>query len=248
MGTITSHSIWESLRRTLTIVPGRSMSSLCYCDGGVKRFHEMKKQWGYARLLSLKTFKDSSNGYLFNDSCVFGVEIFVINCSGKWESLSLLTKPANGTFTWKISNFSKLAKYNPHYSDVFNVGGVDWKLMIYPSGVCRLKDNSFSFYLILADWDKHSTKESVFAKYILRVLSRDRVHNCEKSASGRSFTYNKSRYGDGYSGFMALKDLLDPSKYYIVNDSLNVEVELLAVSSTETSSMRKRKHIKIEIN
>ncbi|KAF3441172.1 hypothetical protein FNV43_RR15084 [Rhamnella rubrinervis] len=41
------------------------------CDGGVKRFHEMKKQWGYARLLSLKTFKDSSNGYLFNDSCVW---------------------------------------------------------------------------------------------------------------------------------------------------------------------------------
>ena len=94
----------------------------------------MKKEWGYARLLSLETFKDSSNGYLYNDSCVFGVEIFVINCTGKWESLSLIKNPSNGTFTQKIRNFSMLDKYRANFSDVFNVGGVNWyafDLLVY---------------------------------------------------------------------------------------------------------------------
>ncbi|KAF3441256.1 hypothetical protein FNV43_RR15169 [Rhamnella rubrinervis] len=143
-------------------------------DGGVKRFHELKKQWGFARFLSLKTFKDSSNGYLFHDSCVFGVEIFVINSTGNWETLSLIKYPENGTVTceFEIENFSKLDEYRFIYSDVFNVEGVNWKVLIYPKGDRVEEDKSLSFYLTLADWEKHPTKEAVFAKFILSVLSQ----------------------------------------------------------------------------
>ncbi|KAJ6871874.1 hypothetical protein NC651_031068 [Populus alba x Populus x berolinensis] len=36
--------------------------------------------------------------------------IFVIQPTGKWELLSMVKKPANGSLTWKIEDFSKLDK------------------------------------------------------------------------------------------------------------------------------------------
>ncbi|KAF4380327.1 hypothetical protein F8388_024620 [Cannabis sativa] len=45
----------------------------------VRRFHEMKKEWGFEQIISLETFKDVHNGYVVNDSCVFGAEVFTIN-------------------------------------------------------------------------------------------------------------------------------------------------------------------------
>ncbi|XP_060671453.1 uncharacterized protein LOC132803193 [Ziziphus jujuba] len=94
-------------------------------SGAVRRFHETKKEWGIAQLLSLETFKNLAFGYLVNDSCVCGVEVFVINNTGNWESISLVKEPDNGTFTWKIENFSNLNETH-YYSEVFNVEGINW--------------------------------------------------------------------------------------------------------------------------
>lgn len=88
----------------------------------------MKKEWGFAQLLPLETFKNSSNGYLVNDCCVFGAEVSVVNktvYTGNWESLSMVKKPMNDKFTWNIDNFSKLE--NGFYlSEAFSVGGINW--------------------------------------------------------------------------------------------------------------------------
>ncbi|CAK7340666.1 unnamed protein product [Dovyalis caffra] len=71
-------------------------------DSDGKSFQEMKTEWGFDKLVSLETFNDSSNGYLVSDCCFFGAEIFVIKPTGKWESLSIVHKPANGSLRWKI--------------------------------------------------------------------------------------------------------------------------------------------------
>ncbi|KAJ8900321.1 hypothetical protein K2173_024961 [Erythroxylum novogranatense] len=47
-------------------------------DLGVKRFHELKTVFGFNKLLSLEAFNDVRNGYLDDDSCIFGAEVFVI--------------------------------------------------------------------------------------------------------------------------------------------------------------------------
>ncbi|CAK9146891.1 unnamed protein product [Ilex paraguariensis] len=44
-------------------------------DGRVRHFHRFKTEFGFAKLLSLDTFKDASNGYLIDESCVFGAEM-----------------------------------------------------------------------------------------------------------------------------------------------------------------------------
>ncbi|XP_059654607.1 ubiquitin C-terminal hydrolase 12-like [Cornus florida] len=57
--------------------------------GQVRRFHSMKTEWGFDQFLSLDAFNNRSNGYLVNDCCVFGAEVFVIKYAGKGECLSM---------------------------------------------------------------------------------------------------------------------------------------------------------------
>ncbi|KAL8264653.1 hypothetical protein R6Q59_022783, partial [Mikania micrantha] len=49
-----------------------------YVNGHTTRFHMKKTTWGFDKLISTKSFMESENGYLFNDSCVFGVEIIAV--------------------------------------------------------------------------------------------------------------------------------------------------------------------------
>lgn len=102
-------------------------------DGGIKRFHEMKKSMGFTTFLPLRTFCDKNNGYLSNDSCVFGAEVFVIEPSGKYECLSMvkLKEPDDhATFTWILEKFSTLNE-EYYYSKPFTVRGRKW-CVIFP--------------------------------------------------------------------------------------------------------------------
>ena len=85
----------------------------------------MKCEWGFAKFLPLDTFNDESNGYLVNDCCVFGVEVFVHERSGMLQCLSMIKEPANGTLTRKIEKFLTLdhVSYN---SQEFTVEGLKW--------------------------------------------------------------------------------------------------------------------------
>lgn len=115
-------------------------------NGKVRRFHKMKTEWGFAQLLTLSTFNDAANGYLINDTCVFGAEIFVVSYNGRGECLNLLTGLGT-TYTWKIDNFSSLQD-KIHYSDVFTIGKRKWKLLLYHKGDSRAKGKSMSGWMI----------------------------------------------------------------------------------------------------
>ena len=84
----------------------------------------MKTEWGFTKFLPLDTFKDVSHGYLVNDCCLFGVEVFVHNHSSKLECVSMTKQPANSTLTWKIENFSALDEES--YSQEFTVADSQW--------------------------------------------------------------------------------------------------------------------------
>ena len=98
---------------------------LADADGGIKRFHDMKTEWGFTKFLTLDCFCLPCSGYLVNDCCVFGVEVFVHECKGKREILSMIKEPANRFMIWKIDKFSTLNKvaYN---SQMFTVEDLKW--------------------------------------------------------------------------------------------------------------------------
>ena len=92
----------------------------------IRRFHELKTEWGIDQLLSHDTLNDSSNnGYLIDDTCVFGVEVFVIKCPFKGECLSMVNKPQSNYFTWRIDKFMA-SKDKVYYSEQFTVEGRKW--------------------------------------------------------------------------------------------------------------------------
>ena len=88
----------------------------------------MKTQCGFPQFLPLDVLNDPCNGYLMEDSCIFGAEVFVIKYSGKGECLSMIKEPVDGTFTWVIENFSTL-KEKVMYSDVFTVEDFKWHVL-----------------------------------------------------------------------------------------------------------------------
>ena len=93
--------------------------------GAIRRFNDINCEWGFAKFLPLDTFNDASQGYLVNNCCVFGAEVFVHERSVKRQCLSFIEEPYNRTFTWKIERFSTLnEKY--YNSQEFTVGNSKW--------------------------------------------------------------------------------------------------------------------------
>ncbi|XP_041000640.1 uncharacterized protein LOC121246530 [Juglans microcarpa x Juglans regia] len=45
---------------------------LCVQDGIVRRFHNLKTEWGFNQLLPLDFLGDPSNGYIVDDTCLWG--------------------------------------------------------------------------------------------------------------------------------------------------------------------------------
>ncbi|EYU25540.1 hypothetical protein MIMGU_mgv1a023300mg [Erythranthe guttata] len=79
-----------------------------YSPGITRRVQTMKFEWGLSKFISKEILSDPSNGYLVNDTCVFGAEVFVIERQAAVECLSLDNVDTCYKHDLKISDFSKL--------------------------------------------------------------------------------------------------------------------------------------------
>ncbi|XP_059462005.1 protein RESTRICTED TEV MOVEMENT 3-like [Corylus avellana] len=195
-------------------------------SGKVRRFHKLKTQWGFDQLLSHDTLNDSSNGYLVDDTCVFGVEVFVIKCMGKGESLSIINEPQSNYFTWRIDNYTDM-KAEVHYSEHFTVEGRRWKLRLYPKGYGTGAGTYLSLYLALGDSETLPPNKKLCAKYKLRI--RDQIHGNHHEETVDHW-FSDPRIGNGLHEFLSLRDLKDASKGYLVRDGLFIECKIYAIS------------------
>ncbi|XP_055960093.1 uncharacterized protein LOC126661589 [Mercurialis annua] len=196
-------------------------------DEKVRRFHGSKKEWGFDKLVSVTDFKDESNGYLVDDCCIFGAEIFVIENANKGECLSMVKKPAaNNTYTWTIEKFSQLDS-SPKTSQAFTIGGSNWSIVVYPKGDPREKDRSLSIFLKLEDHATFDYGKKLYAEYMLRVRNQLVGQHREWEASCQ---YGSNTKSWGFSKFMSLVDLNDKLKGFLFNNTLIVEVEFQAMT------------------
>ncbi|KAK2412236.1 TRAF family protein [Trifolium repens] len=92
-----------------------------------RRFHRMKVEWGFDQFIPLKDFNLGSKGYLVNDICAFGAEVFVCRerNTGKGESLIMIKDALSYKHTWEIKDFSKL-DLECCDSKPFNAGNYTW--------------------------------------------------------------------------------------------------------------------------
>ncbi|XP_061369398.1 MATH domain and coiled-coil domain-containing protein At3g58250-like [Gastrolobium bilobum] len=117
-------------------------------DATVKRFYVLKTEWGIQKFIDLDTFKDPSNGYLIDDTCAFGVEVFVVKTMNKGDCLSMISEPITHFHSWKFNNFST-AGSDMYESESFVWGDYKWMLEFYPNGLDEGEGNSISLYLVL---------------------------------------------------------------------------------------------------
>lgn len=91
----------------------------------------MNTRWGVTKFIDLETFKNPSKGYLVNDSCTFGAEVFIIKNSWKGECLKMMIREPEFSckYTWKFDDFSSKIRDEWYHSDTF-IGG-DYKWYVY---------------------------------------------------------------------------------------------------------------------
>ncbi|KAI3891545.1 hypothetical protein MKX03_033092 [Papaver bracteatum] len=128
-------------------------------------------------------------------------------------------------FDWKIEQFSKLDSHEGHTSDVFSVGGCEWKMQIYPKGEREVYDY-LSLYLVPVELTKTMNMEFNFS------VTSQTDHNIRVRIEGKDKFAKDDKLGLGWATFMRLTELHDPAKGFIVNDTCVISVEI-AVKESE---------------
>ncbi|KAL3641576.1 hypothetical protein CASFOL_012391 [Castilleja foliolosa] len=203
-----------------------------YSIGIARRFHALNPERGFIKFISKKDLTDPLNGYLFDDKCVLGAEVFVNGNKTVTECVSLKgvgNEPFKQEF--KISNFSRLR--DPWTSDEFKVGGHKWVIDIYPNGIGKETGRSLSIFLRHVVSNNCANSERVRSCYTVRI--KDQLHylnHHQMTSSGNWFSASTSSTW-GWSSFIELSSLNDPNKGFIVNNCCLLEVELVvqAISS-----------------
>ncbi|CAM8906973.1 unnamed protein product [Rhodiola kirilowii] len=188
-------------------------------DNEVRRFHGLKKEWGFARLISLDKFKDADNGYLVNECCVFGVEIFVLTPGVRSGNMLMIKEPSDGIFTCQLDRFSTLSEV---VSKEFQVQGHGWKLEIFPKGNSSGKGTHLSMFI-----RPSGGSHKLYIRCVLRVRDQVDGKHCENTLS---YCFAEPYLGYGFPKFISLSDLKDKAKGFILNGSLIAEVEVKLIS------------------
>nr|GEW40507.1 ubiquitin carboxyl-terminal hydrolase 12-like isoform X2 [Tanacetum cinerariifolium] len=130
------------------------------------------------------------------------------------------TDEAPTRFMWKIENFSR-QNTKKLYSDVFVAGGFKWRVLIFPKGN---NVEHLSMYLDVADSTTLPYGWSRYAHFSLAVVNQMHQKFTVRKDTQHQFHGRENDWG--FTSFMPLSDLYDPSKGYLVNDTCYIEADV----------------------
>ncbi|GFQ02799.1 ubiquitin carboxyl-terminal hydrolase 12 [Phtheirospermum japonicum] len=136
-----------------------------YSLGRTRRFLKMKTEWGFPKFISKKCLMDPSNGYLVDDKCVFGAEVFVHENKAVTDFLNVKDMTYSPRkLELKVPSFSELKDLR--VSDEFTAGGRKWNIKVYTTG------RWLSVYLSYAASNNDAPREGVRARFSICVKSQ----------------------------------------------------------------------------
>lgn len=213
---------WE-INANLSIFLHNQISNnyLCF-RGKARRFDAKNLKWGFS--ISKRVLTQPSNGYLVDDECAFGAEVF----------LSKTTQAINECLSlhdWKIFDYSKLkGVWNSRY---FLAGGLRWKMKLYPNGNgTGAEGKTVSIYLECAESKSFAPHEKVKADFCIRIRNNLPHHSHYYKSTSHWFTSDKDDWG--FAAFMSISDMVDPDKGFIVNDSCYLETQITVLDVVYT--------------
>uniref|UniRef100_A0A166FT41 MATH domain-containing protein n=1 Tax=Daucus carota subsp. sativus TaxID=79200 RepID=A0A166FT41_DAUCS len=199
----------------------------------IRRFHRAKKESGFDRLITLETFNAAANGYLIDDSCVFGVEVFEVKDTGIGETIKMIEDPLEVTFDWKVCEFSRVCKEKLNgenlISEEFTVGKSKWHLRLYPNGDYCVKDR-LGLFLELVEAPPSGKK--VLVEFWLLIKNQGSDHYREYAGGDRWYSTSPTEFTSdvnkswGPAEFLLLSDLKSKASGFIVNDTLLIQAKV----------------------
>ncbi|KAL5539703.1 hypothetical protein UlMin_044567 [Ulmus minor] len=220
-------------------------------DAKVKRFHCMKTKWGIPKFIDHETFNNPSDGYLVNDCCTFGVEVFIVKKTFKAESISMIRSPVRCKFFWKFDGVSRTNKEVNETKMVFGADGVvrtinmdvyeskqfygadyKWSFLFWPNGIkkdAQIWNNYITVGLKL-DTSDFPPGKKLLVDYTLRMKDQNDNDHYEQSDK-----YLISSVAAVFRRFMSLAKFRDPKKGFLVRDAciIEAEFEVLGIVTVE---------------
>ncbi|KAM5568573.1 hypothetical protein ABKV19_016233 [Rosa sericea] len=187
---------------------------------------------GFDQFLPLEEFTDASNGYLIDDTCEFGAEVFVSKQvrTGKGECLvSMIKDVTKYKHAWRISNFSQLAdeRYTSYPFLFTGHKYCTWDLQLYPNGN-KLKNGSdhISVHVGLADLKSLPPGSKILAEFTIRILDQINGKHHSAEACKHWFGASPSTSVWGWAQFIRQDLFSNSGKGLLVNDCCIVEIAM----------------------
>ncbi|XP_022729174.1 uncharacterized protein LOC111284647 isoform X2 [Durio zibethinus] len=124
---------------------------------------------------------------------------------------------------WAIPYNSKLKPKKTINSPYFEVGGFDFRFLLYPKGDSMASPGYLSLYIEIND-PRCSSKFDCFASYKLSILNHEDKSNSLTRESYYRFSFKKKTIGWGDFGLAT--SVFDPKSGFFKNGSLLVSVEI----------------------
>ncbi|XP_019152444.1 PREDICTED: uncharacterized protein LOC109149238 [Ipomoea nil] len=190
----------------------------------IDKFHYLRQECGISKLIPRYEFDDAANGYLVDDTCVFGVEVFVLHFKSVQQHLSPPVKVGE-TYTWKVAGFSNISKVC--CSDEFTAASLKWKVALCPLGGSK-SPNGLNLGLYLTLVDPEVTPNALLVHFMLSIRNQGKYgkHQVKQSCC----CFFTSGFCWGWRSFMPLADLRDLSNGFMVNDCIIIEAHIKNVS------------------
>ncbi|KAL1548265.1 MATH domain and coiled-coil domain-containing protein [Salvia divinorum] len=189
-----------------------------------RRFHKMKLAWGFDKFIPLDAFKDAANGYLVDDTCVFGAEVYVCQetIAGKGECLSMIKDAIAYKHTWRV-DLSSSSTEEYVESKPFAAGEHKWKIQLYPNGKGSGIGSYVSLYLTLAEPANLPPESKIYAEFTLRILDQlNRKHYFGTS----NYWFRSSTSTSGWPRYVSQGYLYQPTTGLLVKNICLVEAEV----------------------
>ncbi|KAH6786551.1 hypothetical protein C2S52_006103 [Perilla frutescens var. hirtella] len=217
---------WEINANYLSIFLHNQISDNYFCfRGKSRRFDAKNSKWEFS--ISKRMLTEASNGYLVDDTCTFGAEVFLNKTPAVIECLSL--------FDCKVSNFSKLkGVWN---SEEFPAGGLQWKMKLFRNGTEDGKGESVSIFLECVESKSFAPHEKVKADFCIRIKNKLQPHDHVSKSSSNWFTSREDDWG--FIHFIPTADMRDPSKGFIINDCCFLETQISVLDVVYTPKQLK---------
>ncbi|KAL0368371.1 UNVERIFIED_CONTAM: Ubiquitin carboxyl-terminal hydrolase 13 [Sesamum calycinum] len=129
--------------------------------------------------------------------------------------------------TWRIKEFSRLSMMKL-YSSTYELGGVKWRLLIFPRGN---NVDFLSMYMGFIDSANLPYGWSRYAHFSLTIVNQFHSSNSIRKETKQQLNAGESDWG--FTSFMPLNDLYDASQGFIVNDICVIKAEIAIYRATD---------------